>query len=139
MDIIERLQEIIDCENLNVSSFAKKIGVADQTIRGIVVQKRNKPGFDLLAKVIQTFNWINAEWLLTGEGEMIKTKESGNTEPNPSLKELIQYLKEKDMKIEKLIEEKTELKVKFELAKKTNVQKEDMTSCTTVEHPGTRV
>lgn len=125
MDIIERLQEIIDYEGLNVSSFAKRIGVADQTIRGIVVQKRNKPGFDLLAKVTQTFNWINAEWLLTGEGEMIKAKEFGKTEPIPSLRELIQYLKEKDLKIEKLIEEKTELKVKFELAKKTIVQKEE--------------
>lgn len=136
MDIIERLQEIIDYESLNVSSFAKRIGVADQTIRGIVVQKRNKPGFDLLAKVIQTFNWINAEWLLTGEGEMIKTKEVGKTEPLPSLRELIQYLKEKDMKIEKLIEEKTELKVKFELQKKTNVQKEEKTPCSTVDYSG---
>lgn len=134
MDIIERLQKIIDCENLNVSSFAKKIGVADQTIRGIVVQKRNKPGFDLLAKVIQTFNWINAEWLLTGEGEMIKAEEPGKTEPSPSLRELIQYLKEKDMKIEKLIEEKTELKVKFELAKKTIVQKEEKIPYSTVDY-----
>lgn len=48
MDIIDRLQEIIDYAGLNVSSFAKKIGVVDQTIRGIVVQRRNKPGFDIL-------------------------------------------------------------------------------------------
>ena len=41
MDIIDRLQEIIDYAGLNVSSFAKKIGVVDQTIRGIVVQRRN--------------------------------------------------------------------------------------------------
>lgn len=47
MDIIDRLQEIINYSDLNVSSFAKKIGVVDQTIRGIVVQMRNKPGFDI--------------------------------------------------------------------------------------------
>ena len=52
MDIIDRLQEIIDYAGLNVSSFAKKIGVVDQTIRGIVVQRRNKPGFDILAKIL---------------------------------------------------------------------------------------
>lgn len=116
----------MEYERLNVASFAKKIGVIDQTVRGIVVQKRNKPGFDLLAKVIQTFSWINAEWLMTGEGEMIKTAGFDKTELTPpSLSELIQYLKEKDVKIEKLIEEKTELKVKFELAKKTIVQKEE--------------
>ena len=39
MDIIDRLQEIINYSDLNVSSFAKKIGVVDQTIRGIVVQR----------------------------------------------------------------------------------------------------
>lgn len=105
----------MEYENLNVASFAKKIGVIDQTIRGIVVQKRNKPGFDLLAKVIQTFSWISAEWLLTGEGEMVKAKEPGQPDAAPSISELIQYLKEKDMKIEQLMEEKSELKLKLEL------------------------
>ena len=116
MDIIDRLQEIIDYAGLNVSSFAKKIGV---------VQRRNKPGFDILAKILQTFTWINAEWLITGKGEMIKQETTAKTENSPSLTELIQYLREKDLKIEKLIEEKTELKIKFEMAKKTNVQKEE--------------
>ena len=125
MDIIDRLQEIIDYAGLNVSSFAKKIGVVDQTIRGIVVQRRNKPGFDILAKILKTFTWINAEWLITGKGEMIKQETTAKTENSPSLTELIQYLREKDLKIEKLIEEKTELKIKFEMAKKTNVQKEE--------------
>ena len=46
MEIIERVQKIIDKEGLNVSSFAKRIAVVDQTVRGIVVQRRNKPGFD---------------------------------------------------------------------------------------------
>ena len=80
MDIIDRLQEIIDYAGLNVSSFAKKIGVVDQTIRGIVVQRRNKPGFDILAKILQTFTWINAEWLITGKGEMIKQETTAKTE-----------------------------------------------------------
>ena len=125
MDIIDRLQEIIDYAGLNVSSFAKKIGVVDQTIRGIVVQRRNKTGCDILVKILQTFTWINAEWLITGKGEMIKQETTAKTENSPSLTELIQYLREKDLKIEKLIEEKTELKIKFEMAKKTNVQKEE--------------
>ena len=114
MDIIDRLQEIINYSDLNVSSFAKKIGVVDQTIRGIVVQRRNKPGFDILAKILQTFTWVDAEWLITGKGEMIKQKTTTKTENSPSLAELIQYLREK-----------TELKVKFEMAKKINIQKEE--------------
>ncbi len=118
MDIIDRLQEIITYEGMNVSSFAKKIGVVDQTIRGIVVQRRNKPGFDILDKILQTYNWINAEWLITGKGEMVKREYTTQTEQNPSIHELIQYLKEKDLRIEALIEEKMEWKIKFEMREK---------------------
>lgn len=118
MGITERLQEIIDHENLSISAFARKIGVVDQTIRGIVVQKRNKPGFDILVKILQTFDWLNAEWLLTGKGSMQKPESTNDTENSQQLIELIKYLREKDEKIEKLIEEKTELKVKYDIATK---------------------
>lgn len=118
MGITERLQEIIDHENLSISAFARKIGVVDQTIRGIVVQKRNKPGFDILVKILQTFDWLNAEWLLTGKGTMQKPEPVNDTENSQQLIELIKYLREKDEKIEKLIEEKTELKVKYDIATK---------------------
>lgn len=123
MDIVDRLQEIIEYAGLNISSFAKAIGVVDQTIRGIVTQRRNKPGFDILAKILQTFTWVNAEWLITGKGEMIKQETNLKIEQSPSLTELIQYLREKDLKIERLIEEKTEWKVKFEMEKKTATPK----------------
>lgn len=123
MEIIERIQQIIDHENLNTSSFAKKIGVVDQTIRGIVIQKRNKPGYDLIVKILQTFNWVDPEWLILGKGEIQKAnKDKGNSAyDTASLKELIDYLKEKDDKIEKLIEEKTELKIKYNMIKNEKI------------------
>ena len=123
MGIIERLNKIIEHEGLTVSGFAKKIGVADQSIRGIVVQRRNKPGFDIIEKIIHTFEWLNADWLITGRGEMVKTNKqeqcSGNKIPNTNeYINILSYLKEKDEKIEQLIEEKTELKLKIEQLKK---------------------
>lgn len=123
MEIIERIQQIIDHEKLNISSFAKKIGVVDQTIRGIVIQKRNKPGYDLIVKILQTFNWVNPEWLILGKGEIQKAnKDIGSSKyDTASLKELIDYLKEKDDKIEKLIEEKTELKIKYNMIKNEKI------------------
>lgn len=119
MEIIERIQKIMEREGLNVASFARRIGVVDQTIRGIVVQRRNKPGFDLIVRILQTFDWVNAEWLILGVGEMSKPEQENlnNSEPY-SIKDLVMYLKEKDVKIEKLIEEKTEFKVLYEMAKK---------------------
>ncbi len=69
-------------------------------------------------KILQTFNWISAEWLITGKGEMVKREYTTQTEQNPSIHELIQYLKEKDLRIEALIEEKMEWKIKFEMREK---------------------
>ncbi len=119
MEIVERIQKIMEKEGLNVASFARKVGVVDQTIRGIVVQRRNKPGFDLIVRILQTFVWVNAEWLILGVGEMSKSEqENVNNSEQHSIKDLVMYLKEKDVKIEKLIEEKTEFKVLYEMAKK---------------------
>ena len=119
MGIIERIQKIMEREGLNVASFARRVGVVDQTIRGIVVQRRNKPGFDLIVRILQTFAWVNAEWLILGVGEMSKPEqENVNNQEQYSIKDLVMYLKEKDVKIEKLIEEKTEFKVLYEMAKK---------------------
>ncbi len=121
MDIIDRIQEIISKEGLNVSSFARRIGVVDQSVRGIVVQRRNNPGYEIICKIVQTFDWVDAEWLITGKGEMIKSNSDKNQQTH-SLGELVQYLREKDRKIEQLIEEKTELKIKFEISRKDNVK-----------------
>lgn len=119
MKIVERIQKIMEKEGLNVASFARKVGVVDQTIRGIVVQRRNKPGFDLIVRILQTFAWVNAEWLILGVGEMSKPIQENVSNPEQySIKDLVMYLKEKDVKIEKLIEEKTEFKVLYEMAKK---------------------
>lgn len=119
MEIIGRIQKIMEKEGLSVASFARKIGVVDQTVRGIVVQRRNKPGYDLIVRILQTFAWVNAEWLILGVGEMSKPEqENVSNQEQYSIKDLVMYLKEKDVKIEKLIEEKTEFKVLYEMAKK---------------------
>lgn len=111
MDICDRINLIIEKEGLTVASFARKIGTGDQTVRGCVVQRRNKPSYEFIAKIIQTFDWLNPRWFITGEGDMIMPK----NEPQPSLDSLIKYLREKDDKIEKLIEEKTLLRAKCEI------------------------
>lgn len=121
MNIIDRLQQVIEHEGLNVASFAKKIGVGDQTIRGIVIQKRNNPGYELIYKISQAFDWLNIEWLITGEGEMTKSSKEDNELTKNSTTEIISYLREKDQKIEQLIEEKAVLKFKYEQMKRDQI------------------
>lgn len=110
MDILDRIKEIITTEGINVASFARKIGMGDQVIRNIVVQRRNNPSFEVLYKIIEAYPMISAEWLLTGKGTMKKEQLNISAPPTEAIVELITYLKEKDLKIEQLIQENMSLK-----------------------------
>lgn len=68
MEINDRINQIIEHEHLSVAAFARKIGIGDQTVRSVCVLRRNKPGFEFLSNLIQTFEWLDPKWLLTGEG-----------------------------------------------------------------------
>lgn len=120
MSINERICELIEHEHLTVASFARRIGVGDQTVRSVCVVKRNKPSFDFIEAIIQTFAWLNAEWLITGEGEMEKPADgSGDSGKSLDLNPLIDYMRGKDNRIEELIEERTMWKIKYENAMKS--------------------
>lgn len=111
MDICDRINEIIKHENLNIASFARKIGIGDQTVRGVVAMRRNKPGFDFIMKIVQTFDWLNAHWLITGEGDMIceNLLTIGGGKESPSIEALLTLIREKDKRIEQLIRENATL------------------------------
>jgi phage repressor protein C with HTH and peptisase S24 domain len=66
--INRRVQQIIEDEGLNPNSFAERIGVAAPVIYNIVGQRLNKPSFDVLNKIIVAFDKIDANWLISGEG-----------------------------------------------------------------------
>lgn len=66
-----RLQRIIESERITPARFAEILGVQRSAISHILTG-RNKPSFDLISKIIIKFPSINAEWLITGKGEMRK-------------------------------------------------------------------
>ena len=67
----EQIQEILKRENITSSQFADKIGVQRSSVSH-VISGRNKPGFEFIRRVIESFPDINADWLLTGTGEMYR-------------------------------------------------------------------
>ena len=72
-EINDRILYIIENKaNKNKKQFAEMINVAPQVIQNIVSGRRNKPSFDILNAIISTFDDINSEWLITGNGEMFK-------------------------------------------------------------------
>lgn len=71
MTINNRIDLIIKQFGLNKNSFSTKIGVNPTVIHNII-KGRNAPSFELLNKIVLTFDNINPEWLLTGEGPMLR-------------------------------------------------------------------
>ena len=68
---------------MSPARFADEIGVQRSSISHII-SGRNKPSYDFIMKILDRFKGINAEWLLTGVGSMIKGQQTPeNTEQIP--------------------------------------------------------
>ena len=65
-EIIDRVKKIISVSGLTSSSFADKIGVPRSSISH-VLSGRNNPSLDLIIKILQSFDGISANHLLSGE------------------------------------------------------------------------
>lgn len=73
-DVIKRISDISDkFFAKNTSAMAREIDVKQSTLRDIISGKV-KPSFDTLYKIVAntTLN-ISPDWLITGEGEMLKS------------------------------------------------------------------
>jgi transcriptional regulator with XRE-family HTH domain len=94
--INQRIENVILALNLTRNSFANRLGVAGSVIYNIV-NNRNKPSFDLLEKIISSFD-INADYLLTGRGGVFVSKSDiemntdFDTETNTDDKKNINYV-----------------------------------------------
>lgn len=73
--INERLQAIVDkVFDGNKAKFAKAIDIAPTSISNYLSEKRqSKPSSDMLERIINVVDGLSAHWLLTGEGEMLRT------------------------------------------------------------------
>jgi transcriptional regulator with XRE-family HTH domain len=69
----ERLNTILKNFKINASQFADEIGVQRASVSH-VLSERNKPGFDFIQKILDAYPSISADWLITGKGEMLKSK-----------------------------------------------------------------
>jgi len=71
----DQISKIMEAEGMTPAKFADEIGVQRSSISH-VLSGRNKPSFDFISKVLKRFSGINAEWLITGKGSMIKSQNS---------------------------------------------------------------
>lgn len=74
--INERIMLIIKHFNLNKNSFSRKINLSSSAIiENIVSGRKSKPSYEVINKIISAFENVDANWLITGKGEMIKITE----------------------------------------------------------------
>lgn len=67
----ERINKIMESEDMTPTKFADAIGVKRATLSHIT-SGRNNPSLDVVTKILQRFPRIDPDWLLLGKGQMIK-------------------------------------------------------------------
>ncbi len=67
----ERIAKIIEYENLSSTMFAERLGIGKAVVSHIL-NGRNNPSLDVISRIMLTMPHFNSEWLINGEGEMLK-------------------------------------------------------------------
>ena len=94
MEINERILYLIDNKtNKNKRKFAEMIGFAPQVISNIVSGRKSNPSYDVIYSILSTFDDINANWLLTGNGSMLKEVAPVQADCTGKVEELEKYNK----------------------------------------------
>jgi len=75
MNVGERLSNIIDHLNHNTSSFSRSIGLNSNVTLMRIVKGDSAPSFQTLQKIKEAYPAISIEWLVSGEGAMIKNSD----------------------------------------------------------------
>ena len=71
VNTIQRIKQFIDFKKVNVSTFEKKINFSNGAFASQL--KNNKTiGVDKLENILNVYSDLNADWLLTGKGDMIR-------------------------------------------------------------------
>lgn len=70
----EKLLDLMKSEGLKSSQLADMLGINPAGISHILAG-RNKPGFDLLQKILRRFPRISPDWLLLDKGPMYRDAE----------------------------------------------------------------
>lgn len=80
--ITERVSKIMEDNGLSSSQMADRIGVQRSAISHIL-SGRNKPSLDFVIKVLEAFENVSSDWLLTGKNEGEKSPISAaENQPN---------------------------------------------------------
>lgn len=67
----DRIKLIMDNEHMTPSAFADQLQLG-RAVLSHILNGRNNPSLDVVTRILSKLNYINSDWLLTGNGNMYK-------------------------------------------------------------------
>lgn len=101
----ERIIQFLSENNLTSTRFADVIGVQRSSISHIL-SGRNKPSFDFIEKMLVAYPDLNAQWLITGKGNMFTNQHSLFTKDED---QTINNLTQRESNIQNLNDQSTDI------------------------------
>lgn len=80
----DRILLVMENEELTPSRFAEAIGI-QRSAMSHIISGRNNPSLDVLMKILETFPYVDSDWLLFGKGEMKRTESVKKSFSQPDL------------------------------------------------------
>jgi phage repressor protein C with HTH and peptisase S24 domain/transcriptional regulator with XRE-family HTH domain len=92
-DIIKRIREIMSFYSMNTSQFAEKTNINQANLSSMLNGKR-VIGNGIINKICISFDNINKDWLLSGDGKMFREEVVRQESLFPELKDIFDRIKE---------------------------------------------
>ncbi len=73
--ILERIKEYIDYKSITTAAFERSVGMSNASF-GKSLKKGGAIGTDKLENILSTYTDLSSDWLLTGNGPMLKSQDT---------------------------------------------------------------
>lgn len=70
--VLQRIRSLIDYYHLSDRKFSERIGLPQTTVSSLF-KRGNEPNISIVNAILSEFKDVSMEWLLTGEGSMLKS------------------------------------------------------------------
>lgn len=80
--ILDRIKLYIDTKDISIAAFEKSVGMSNASFSKSL-KNNGAIGTDKLENILSVYSDISPEWLLTGQGDMLKEEPSLSVSMNP--------------------------------------------------------
>jgi transcriptional regulator with XRE-family HTH domain len=82
----QRLNILVDSfEKGKKAAFARKVGISPQAAQEILAGRQSEPSFRVLVKILESYPQVCSDWLVLGQGPMLRDRNVQLAESNPTI------------------------------------------------------